>query len=122
MPKKVLIADDEPNIVTALQFLLERAGFEVAVARNGEEALAAIEAGMPDLVLLDLMMPLVSGYDVCRRIRERTGGARVKIVMLSARGREAEARGIAAGADLYVVKPFSTGELSEKIRALLAQA
>ena len=73
MTKKILIADDEPNIVTALEFLLQRNGYEVQVARNGEEALKLIESGRPDLVLLDVMMPLKSGYEVCKRIRERAG-------------------------------------------------
>jgi DNA-binding response OmpR family regulator len=121
-PKKILIADDEPNIVTALEFLLRRHGFEVDIARNGEDALAKMQGAAPDLVLLDVMMPLVSGYDVCRRIRELPSCAHVKVVMLSARGREQEvAQGTAAGADLYVVKPFSTRELLQQIHALLGR-
>ena len=120
MAKKVLIADDEPSIVTALEFLLERAGYESRVARNGDEALKAIEADPPDLVLLDVMMPAVSGYEVCKRIRERAEWAGIKVVMLSAKGRDAEvAKGIAMGADLYVTKPFSTRELMEQIASLL---
>lgn len=120
MAKKILIADDEPNIVTALEFLLERAGYGVRVARNGEEALRAIEAERPDLVLLDIMMPVKSGYEVCKRIRERAEWAQIKVVMLSAKGRDAEvAKGMALGADLYVTKPFSTRELMGQIAALL---
>jgi two-component system, OmpR family, alkaline phosphatase synthesis response regulator PhoP len=118
--KKILVADDEPNIVTALEFLLQRNGYEVQVARNGEEALQLIESGRPDLVLLDVMMPLRSGYEVCKRIRERADWGHIKIVMLSAKGRDAEvAKGLAVGADVYVTKPFSTRELVDKIKALL---
>jgi DNA-binding response OmpR family regulator len=118
--KKVLVADDEPSIVTALEFLLAKDGYEVLVARNGEEALRAIESSLPDLVILDVMMPLKSGYEVCQRIRSRPELRRVKIVMLSAKGREAEvSRGIDLGADLYVTKPFSTRELMDRIRGLL---
>jgi DNA-binding response OmpR family regulator len=121
MSKKILVADDEPNIVTALEFLLQRNGFEVQVARNGEEALKLVESGVPDLVLLDVMMPLRSGYEVCKRIRERSEWGHIKIVMLSAKGRDAEVtKGMAMGADLYVTKPFSTRELLEKIKGLLA--
>jgi DNA-binding response OmpR family regulator len=121
MSKKILVADDEPNIVTALEFLLQRNGYEVRVARNGEEALNAIERDPPDLVLLDIMMPIKSGYEVCRRIRERPEWAHMKVVMLSAKGRDVEvAKGMGMGADLYVTKPFSTRDLIDKIRALVA--
>ena len=120
MARKILIADDEPNIVTALEFLLQKAGYDARVTRNGEEALKALEAETPDLVLLDVMMPVTSGYEVCRRIRERPEWAAIKVVMLSAKGRDAEvAKGMAMGADLYVTKPFSTRELMDQIRTLL---
>ncbi len=120
MSKKILVADDEPNILTALEFLLQRNGYDVQIARNGEQALQLIESGPPDLVLLDVMMPLRSGYEVCRRIRERTDWTHIKIVMLSAKGRDAEVtKGLAMGADLYVTKPFSTRELVDKVKALL---
>ena len=118
--RKILIADDEPNIVAALEFLLQRSGYEVHVARNGDEALARVEECNPDLVLLDVMMPLRSGYEVCQRIRERAEWRHVKIVMLSAKGRDAEVnKGLSMGADLYVTKPFSTRELIGKINELL---
>jgi DNA-binding response OmpR family regulator len=121
MARKILVADDEPNIVTALEFLLQKGGYQVRVARNGDEALKAIEADPPELVLLDVMMPVTSGYEVCKRIRERPQWAGIKVVMLSAKGRDAEvAKGMAMGADLYVTKPFSTRELMDQIRALLA--
>jgi DNA-binding response OmpR family regulator len=120
MAKKILIADDEPNIVTALEFLLERAGYDVRTARNGDEALHAMTQDPPDLVLLDIMMPVRSGYEVCKRIREEPQWQHVKVVMLSAKGRDAEvAKGLAMGADLYVTKPFSTRELLGQIKALL---
>lgn len=122
MSAKILVADDEPNIVAALEFLLQRHGYEVQVARNGEEALQAIESGPPDLVLLDVMMPLRSGYEVCKRIRERADCGHVKIIMLTAKGRDAEvSKGLAIGADLYVTKPFSTRELVDKIKGLLGK-
>ena len=120
MTKKVLVADDEPNIVAAVEFLLQRSGYEVHVARNGDEALRLVEAHLPDLVLLDVMMPLRSGYEVCMRIRERPEWQHIKIVMLSAKGRDAEvSKGLATGADLYVTKPFSTRDLIGKINNLL---
>ena len=121
MGKKILIADDEPNIVTALEFLLARGGYEVLIARDGDEALKALESARPDLVLLDIMMPVKSGYEICKRIRERPEWKHIKVVMLSAKGRDAEVnKGMAVGADLYVTKPFSTRELMEQIRGLLA--
>lgn len=122
MTKKILIADDEPNIVTALEFLLQKGGYEVHIARDGEEALRSIEACVPDLVLLDVMMPKVSGYGVCARIRERPEWRHIRIMMLSAKGREAEvSKGLSLGADLYMTKPFSTRELLDTIRGLLAK-
>jgi DNA-binding response OmpR family regulator len=120
--RKVLIADDEPNIVTALEFLLGRAGYEVRCAANGDEALALIESFAPDLVLIDIMMPGKSGYEVCQRIRERPEWRHVKIVMVSAKGRDAEiSKGMSLGADLYVTKPFSTQELIAAVDRLLAR-
>lgn len=122
MSKKILIADDEPNIATALEFLLQKNGYEVRVARDGEDALRSIEACLPDLILLDVMMPRKSGYEVCARIRERADWRHIRILMLSARGREAEvSKGLSLGADLYVTKPFSTRELLVQIRGLLEQ-
>ena len=123
MAKRVLIADDEPNIVAALEYLLERNGYEVNVARNGDEALTLIEQHRPDLVLLDVMMPQRSGYDVCQRVREREDWRHIKIVMLSAKGRDVEVnKGISLGADEYITKPFSTRDLVAKINSLLGAA
>jgi DNA-binding response OmpR family regulator len=118
---RILIADDEPSIVAALEFLLQRNGYEVCIARDGDEALQRIEVFHPDLVLLDVMMPQKSGYEVCARVRQRADWRDIKIVMLSARGRDAEvSRGLSAGADVYVIKPFSTRELMGKIEELLS--
>jgi DNA-binding response OmpR family regulator len=123
MPKKVLIADDEENIVTALEFLLQRRGYETRVAKNGDEALAEVESFAPDLVLLDIMMPRKSGYEVCQRVRARPEWRHIKIIMLSAKGRDVEvSKGVSLGADLYITKPFSNTELVAKIDGLLAGA
>jgi len=120
MTKKVLIVDDEANIVAALEYLLQRSGYEVRSAPNGEEALRQLESFGPDLVLLDVMMPQRSGYDVCQRIRERPEWNRIRILMLSARGRDAEVnKGLSLGADLYITKPFSNAELVARIGELL---
>jgi DNA-binding response OmpR family regulator len=123
MAKRVLIADDEPNIVTSLEFLMSKSGYEVEVARNGEEALALVESFRPDLVLLDIMMPHRSGYEVCQRIRERPDWKHIKVVILSAKGREAEvSKGLSVGADAYVTKPFSNKELIARVGDLLGEA
>ena len=120
MAKRVVIADDEASIVTSLEFLMHRRGYEVRIARDGEEALALVEQFLPDLILLDVMMPRKSGYEVCRLLRERPEFRHVKIVMLSARGRDAEAaKGLAVGADSYITKPFSSRELMSAIGTLL---
>lgn len=120
MGKQVLIVDDEPNIVQALEFLLSRRGLQVSVARDGGEALRRIEADKPDLVLLDVMMPVMSGHDVCLKVRERADLRHIKILMLSAKGYAAEVnKGMAIGADLYITKPFSTKELLAKVDQLL---
>lgn len=103
MSNKVLIVDDEPNIVAALEFLLEKNGYEVRVADNGAEALEQLDAFQPDLVLLDVMVPKLSGYEVCQRMRAEPRWQDIKIVMLSAKGREVEVnKGMSLGADLYV--------------------
>ncbi len=120
MSKRVLIADDEPNIVISLEFLMKREGHTVSVARDGPSALEAIRTGRPDLVLLDVMMPGLSGFEVCQAVRADEGLAGVKILMLSAKGRDTDiAKGNAMGADAYMTKPFSTKELAEKVRELL---
>ena len=120
MSKTVLIADDEPNIVISLEYLLEHAGYQVQVARDGQETLDAIARQPPDLVLLDVMLPRVSGFDVCQKIRENPAWQHVRVVILSAKGREVEmSKGLALGAHAYITKPFSTQDLLAQIRAQL---
>ncbi len=121
MPHKILIVDDEPNIVISLEFLMKKEGFAVAVAGDGDAALAQLAAFGPDLVLLDVMMPKKSGYEVCQAIKTDPAQAATKVVMLTAKGRESEvAKGLALGADAYVTKPFATKDLVAKIKSLLA--
>lgn len=120
MTSHVLIADDEPNIVVSLEFLMKREGHAVSVARDGPSALEAIRRDRPALVLLDVMMPGMSGFEVCQAVRADESLAGVKILMLSAKGRDTDlAKGQALGADAYMTKPFSTRELAEKVRELL---
>jgi DNA-binding response OmpR family regulator len=120
MPKKVVIADDEQNIVTSLEFLMRRSGYEVRIARDGDETLRLAEQFAPDLILLDVMMPRKSGFEVCQRLRERPEFRNVRIVMLSATGREVEvSKGLSLGADAYVTKPFSSRDLMAMVGRLL---
>ena len=120
MSRNVLIADDEQNIVISLQYLMKREGHAVSVARDGREALAAIQRDRPDLVLLDVMMPGMSGFDVCQAVRADPALVGVKILLLTAKGRDTDlAKGLALGADAYMTKPFSTQELAARVRALL---
>jgi DNA-binding response OmpR family regulator len=122
MGKRILIADDEPNIVISLEFLMRQMGFDVKSVGNGEEAVAAMASFVPDLVLLDVMMPKLSGYEVCQQVRANPAWAHVKIVMLSAKGRDIEvSKGMAVGADAYVTKPFATADLLAQVRALLPE-
>jgi DNA-binding response OmpR family regulator len=121
MTKRVLIVDDEPNIVISLEFLLKREGFAVSVARDGEEGLAAIRTQPPDLVILDVMMPKLDGFSLLSAVRADPDLTAVRILMLTAKGREAEQKkGLGLGADAYMPKPFSTHELVAKAKALLA--
>lgn len=123
MTKKILIVDDEPNIVISLEFLMKKEGFEVAVAVDGEEALTKVDSFRPDLVLLDVMMPKKSGFEVCEALRADPEKAGLQVVMLTAKGRETEvAKGLAIGADAYVTKPFSTKDLVLKVKGMLGMA
>ena len=120
MSKKVLIVDDEPNIAISVDFLMRREGFEVLTAHDGEEGLALIRADRPDLVVLDVMMPKLDGFEVCKAVRADPALAGVRILMLTAKGRAAEiTKGLALGADAYIPKPFSTRELVAKVKELL---
>jgi DNA-binding response OmpR family regulator len=119
--KTVLIADDEPNILISLEFLMKREGWQVSVARDGNEALAAIQQQRPNLVLLDVMMPGRSGFDVCQAVRADESLSGVKILMLTAKGRDTDvAQGLGVGADAYITKPFSTKDLAAKVREMLS--
>ena len=122
MGKRILIADDEPNIVVSLEFLMKQIGYDVLVVNDGEAALKAVDEFGPDLILLDVMMPRLSGYDLCQKVRENPAWQRIRIIMLSAKGRDVEVnKGMAVGADAYVTKPFSTKDLIAKVRELLRE-
>ena len=119
----ILLVDDEPNIVMSLEFLMRKNGYQVGIARNGTEALAALAQTPYDLVLLDVMMPDVDGYQVCRQLRQRPDRAATKVIFLSAKSQPADVqKGYDAGADLYIPKPFSTRQLMQKVRELLGVA
>jgi two-component system, OmpR family, alkaline phosphatase synthesis response regulator PhoP len=118
----VLIADDDPNILQALSFLMRREGYDVRTARDGEAALAAVAERPPDLVLLDLMMPKGDGLEVCRAIRAAANLDGVRVVMLTARGREADQRrGLALGADAYIAKPFAVADVVDCVAEVLGR-
>ena len=120
MAKTVLIVDDEPGIVVPLEFLMKQNGFSVMVAHSGEEALAFLNEKKPDLILLDIMLPSCSGFEVCQRVRENPGWKDIKIILLTAKSREVDmAKGMALGADAYVTKPFSTRELVKKVAQMI---
>ena len=117
---KVLVVDDEPNIVLSLEFLMEQAGFEVVTAEDGEQALARVTDSQPDLLLLDISLPGISGFDVLERLRSEEATSGLAIIMLTAHGRDVEReKGMALGADDYITKPFSTQALVEKVKKLL---
>ena len=122
MAKRILIADDEPNIVVSLEFLMQQRGYEVKAVGNGEDALAAIGEFAPDLILLDVMMPRMSGYEVCQKVRENAAWNGIRIIMLSAKGRDIEvSKGLSVGADAYVTKPFSTKDLLAQVGEMLGE-
>ena len=120
MPKKVLIVDDEPGIIVALQFLMEQNGYATMVAFSGEEAMEAVAKHHPDLMLLDIMLPVVDGLEVCQRIRENPDWSDIRIVLVTALGNEANVtKGLDLGADAYITKPFSNADLVAKVKELL---
>jgi DNA-binding response OmpR family regulator len=122
MSKKILIADDEPNILISLEFLMKREGYEVLLARDGQEALDVIARERPALVLLDVMMPIKSGFDVCCELRANETLRDTLVLMLTAKGRDTDvAKGLALGANAYMTKPFSTKELVSKVRDMLGE-
>lgn len=120
MQPYILVMEDEDALATLLQYNLEKEGYDVVVAADGEEGLVQIDERQPDLVLLDWMLPKVSGIEVCRRIRGRPETRNLPIIMLTARGEESDrVRGLDTGADDYLTKPFSMTELIARIRAVL---
>lgn len=119
---RVLVVDDEPNIVLSIEFLMEQAGFEVVTADDGEQALAKVNDSRPDVLLLDISLPGISGFDVLERLRGEEATKHLPIIMLTAHGRDVEReKGLALGADDYITKPFSTQALVEKVQALLSE-
>jgi two-component system, OmpR family, alkaline phosphatase synthesis response regulator PhoP len=123
MPQSVLVVDDEANILLSLEFLMKKAGYEVRLARDGEEALAEIGKARPDLVLLDVMMPKRNGFEVCEAIRANPEWRAVRVILLTAKGRDIEReKGLALGADDYITKPFSTREVVERVTAWIGPA
>ena len=121
MPTTLLIADDEPNILLSLDYLMRREGFHVLLARDGQEALDLIVRERPALALLDVMMPLRSGLEVCQQVRQDPTLDGVQILLLTAKGRETDvSKGLAMGANAYMTKPFSTRELVARVRSMLA--
>ncbi|MEJ2474290.1 MAG: response regulator [Desulfobacterales bacterium] len=121
-PKKVLIVDDEPSIIVPLQFLMEQNGYETRVAFSGEEAMETVATSHPNLILLDIMLPIIDGFEVCQRVRENPEWNDIRIILLTAMGSEANiAKGLALGADAYITKPFSNSEVIAKVKELICQ-
>ncbi|MDQ7041370.1 MAG: response regulator [Rhodothermus sp.] len=119
----VLIVEDEPSIALSLRFLMEQEGYQVAVVEDGEAALTACQQVQPDLVLLDVMLPGISGFEVCQQLKSSTKGRTVKVVLVTARGREADLeKGKAVGADAYIIKPFAIRDVMDTVRSLLNQS
>ena len=123
MVKKVLVCDDEPYIVESVSYVVRKAGYEVVVAEDGLEALSAVKREKPDLVFLDIMMPKVSGYEVCRQLKEDPATKSAYVVMLTARGQEEdERRALEMGADEFMTKPFSPRKMRAKLDEILGQS
>lgn len=121
MTTRILIADDEPNILISLEYLMKREGYEVLLARDGQEALDLLRAHAPRLLLLDVMMPRKSGFEVCQELRADDAVKDTLVLMLTAKGRDTDlAKGMGVGADAYMTKPFSTKELVRKVAEMLA--
>lgn len=120
MPIKILIVDDEPSIIVPVQFLMEQNGYDVMVAFSGEEAMEIIAGKKVDLILLDIMLPVIDGFEVCQRVRENPQWNKIKIILLTALGSDANVeKGLALGADAYITKPFSNIEIVDKVKELL---
>jgi DNA-binding response OmpR family regulator len=120
---RVLIVEDEPHIVLSLEFLLQRAGYETAVAADGEEGLALVRQLRPDVVLLDIMLPKRNGYEVCQAVKADPSLRSIPVIMLTSKGQEVEVvKGLELGASAYVAKPFGNTEILEAVRAVVARA
>ncbi len=120
MRPTILVVEDEDALATLLQYNLEKEGYQVLVAGDGEDALVSVDEKLPDLIVLDWMLPKISGIEVCRRLRQRVESRNVPIIMLTARGEESDRiRGLDTGADDYVVKPVSMSELAARVRAVM---
>lgn len=118
--KKILIVDDEPAILMSLDFLMKKEGFNVFIARDGEEALTIVKAEIPDLIVLDIMMPNVDGYEVCRFVKNTEAFKSIKVIFLSAKTSNSDIeKGYALGTDGYVVKPFSTKDLVKQVKQMI---
>jgi len=118
--KKILVVDDDPYILMSLEFLMKKNGFDVMVARNGTEALEIVEKQVPDIVLLDIMMPDVDGYAICKHIKSSKKLKEAKVVFMSAKSKETDIqKGYDLGASLYVTKPFSTRHLLKQVQELI---
>ena len=121
MSHKILIVDDENSIVIPLQFLLEQNGYQVLIAHNGEDALEIIDKELPDLIILDIMLPGIDGYEVCEMVRLKPEWRDIRIIFLTAKGREVDmAKGLVLGADAYLIKPFSNADVLRNVKALLS--
>jgi len=122
MAKKIILAEDEPQIARLIEFKLKKEGYEVVWKENGEEALAAIKTEKPDLILLDVMMPVMNGYEVLRRVKEDENLKNIPVVMLTARAQEKDVvKGIDLGADDYIIKPFHPAELLARVKRILGK-
>lgn len=120
MPNNILLVDDEPNILLSLEFLMKRAGYEVRTAADGEAALQAVADTPPDLILLDVNMPKRDGFEVCQTIKANPLWTNVRIVMLTAKGRDVEReKGLSLGADGYITKPFATQDVVDTVHSIL---
>ena len=120
MPQKVLIVDDEPSIILPLQFLMEQNGYIVTIAHNGEEAIKEITEFKPDLILLDIMLPVLDGFEICQILKENPKWKNIKIILVTAMGRDVNiAKGLALGADAYITKPFANSDIVQKVNELL---
>ena len=122
MAKRIVLAEDEPQIARLVEFKLKKEGYQIVWKENGEEALKAIKADRPDLILLDVMMPVMDGYEVLRRVKEDENLKSIPVVMLTARAQERDVvKGIDLGAEDYITKPFHPAELLARVKRILGK-